>query len=158
MNRKNHHDLRSSPHFWRRKAEELLASANCIRASRTQTLQPGIGVGHGREFGEVEFMLAGMAIECALKGIVSKSSTTPEFTHDINALARQAGIVPTPDLHYLLGCLTETVTWRGRFPVAKSHEKTQFRGSLGDVAWADATALAHDLIQELIRAQQMENS
>jgi HEPN domain-containing protein len=72
-------------------------------------------MGHG-ETPEVSTMIAGMAMEVLLKGIiVGLDGARPKKTHNLNKLIDDVGIAVDDDERTLLEVMTEHVLWVGRY-------------------------------------------
>jgi hypothetical protein len=62
-------------------------------------------------------MLCGMSLEAMFKAVVLELGNAPPTSHNLNQLARDAGLTYSKDDQKLLQILTEAVIWDGRYPV-----------------------------------------
>lgn len=83
-------------------------------------------------------MLAGMAAENALKGMIAANGKKPEPTHEIAKMADEAGtVVPMArtlkmgedDVRRVLATMEEAVRWAARYPVSMSGDGNKGVGS-----------------------------
>ncbi|WP_218934526.1 HEPN domain-containing protein [Rosistilla ulvae] len=96
-------DQQSISTYWFNKANELRGAAELLSDAGRSSC--------------VFRMLCGMALEALLKAISVESGQTPRRTHNLNQLARDAGIHYATEEQKLLQILSEAIIWDGRYPV-----------------------------------------
>ncbi len=92
--------------------------ANTLRKSADILMRHG-------ETREVFTMIAGMALEVLLKGIIMGLDRTPSRTHNLNKLIDDVGIGVDEDERILLDVMTEHVIWVGRYTTPSKREDWQ---------------------------------
>jgi hypothetical protein len=134
------------PLMWLEQARRLKEAADAVGAKSPDAIERFQRNDRERMFIVYPFpMLAGMAIENLLKGILvgrnpevvqrdrlnAREWHRGEHPHDLRHLARLAGVILTEDEEDLLVRMSEAVLWNGRYPVPKKSlrlEKTTRRG------------------------------
>lgn len=64
-------------------------------------------------------MLCGLSIELCLKGVVVAKGGRPESIHNLESLARQAGVTYDERSQGLLRVLSDAVVWFAKYPTPK---------------------------------------
>ena len=72
-------------------------------------------------------MLAGMSIECWLKGVIRilEPKKSPPQTHCLNDLSKQAYIKWSNEQQDILERLENAIVWEGRYPYPKKQDKDE---------------------------------
>ena len=70
-------------------------------------------------------MLAGMSIECWLKGVIRilKPKNSPPQTHCLKDLSKRAHIKWSDEQQHILERLENAIVWEGRYPYPKNQDK-----------------------------------
>ena len=154
---------------WYNKASDLLGAAGAVwlaqdeEYSRTAVARLGLVSNYSMKaaVGPVYRMLCGMALELLYKAIVVAKGGVVETSHDLAALAANAGVEVSENERGLLSILSESVIWAGRYPVPKDPKymdkfidlsskylfdttpvgKSNFRGTNHALAWEHFKAL-----------------
>jgi hypothetical protein len=120
----NYADGKNLSVYWHNKSSDLHAGAgvtwhalNNDDSNDFSSLGFGVGFRMGAALPIVYRMLCGMSIELALKAIVVEKGGEPKLTHNLNELARTAGVSYTKEQSKLLEILTEAIYWHGKYPV-----------------------------------------
>jgi hypothetical protein len=123
-------ERKNKPVYWFNKASDLRGSAGAIWASMYEPafapVPKRLGLGSSFSFsiacGSVYLMLCGMALEALLKAIIIEKGYKPEFTHDLPAHWKKAGLKATKNQLGLLTILSEAIYWDGRYPIPKKRK------------------------------------
>lgn len=105
--------LRTSPIYWYQKACELKAASEVLESSTNP--------------GSVSELLRGLSLELLLKAIILARSGVTPAVHDLNHLARTAGLEVDPTEVDFLDLLSASTVWVGRYPVPKQFEDMERR-------------------------------
>jgi len=163
------HNIRRQPEWWGATATVLHTAVRALRSTIVDTEKRGLAESSVREMdaeipldGAVPisvlrrldldlptYMLAGLALENAFKGLIvakAREAGVPEprwinTRHELAVLAKEAGISCSNGERQALELLTEFVVWRGRYPVAKVAEKMEQDGYNPDEVFAHYTEL-----------------
>ena len=120
---------------WFRTANELIAAMKLLEPHVKRFWESERDVRPKQSLINVHMMLAGFAIENLCKGYLagrlsSKERAAAEAgrlpsslkTHDLLKLVEKTGMTISETDKYLIMRLSETVVWRGRYPIATSHD------------------------------------
>jgi len=122
----------NNPSFWYQKSVSLYASATLVwdarQATNDQEFVSGLGL---KEDFSVEsgcehqyLMLFGLSYEIMFKAIcITQGIEFQKKNHDLLNVAKLALVVLSEKEKTQLRLLSEFVTWEGRYPVPKKHEK-----------------------------------
>ncbi len=125
--------------YWYNNASDLRASAAAVHnAIHHDSDFPkedyGLSTGFNMDVAcpLVYRMLWGMALEALFKAVILESGNEIRNSHNLNQLARDAGLTFTDEQQQLLQILSEAVIWHGRYPVPKNE---QHWDDLADLTW-----------------------
>lgn len=120
--------------YWHNKASDLWGSAGalwaCMKNERSREIAKELNMGEGFSIAVAGYpvykMLCGMALELIYKSIVVAKGGEPNTkSHNLDILAREAGIQPNKNQIGLLNILSESIYWEGRYPVPKNPENME---------------------------------
>jgi len=120
---------------WCRTANELIAAMKLLEPHVKRFWECEGDVRPRQSLINVHMMLAGFAIENLCKGYLAGRLSSKERrdveagvlpsslkTHDLLKLVEKTGMTICVTEKYLIMRLSETVVWRGRYPIATSHD------------------------------------
>ena len=115
--------------YWFNKASDLHGSAAALyQAMEKSSDFPNVDYGLSDEYSmsiacpRVYSMLCGMALEALLKAIIIEKRMELRHSHNLNQLARDAGVTYPANDQKLLQILSEAIIWDGRYPVPKDEK------------------------------------
>lgn len=132
--------------YWFNKASNLRAAAGAVWvAIQDEKPDPRLGLPDGFSMSAacplVYQMLCGQALELCLKAIIVAKNKKPGRTHQLEKLSQQASVSYDERCTGLLRVLSDTIIWRGRYPIPTGIDDQQVRDRYRDASAAIDNAL-----------------